>query len=106
MSRCLAQGSAPARGAESREAPRASWATSARVALHRRDCRGADAKGVVGILHLDPHGKARCETDPVEGALDARQPIDAGAVLRQHRPPEPNDRAPEVLVGLRLQIEV
>ena len=99
-------GSAPARGAENRGERGRHRRPRAQVPLHRRYRRGADAKGVVGILHLDAHGKARRETDPVKGALDARQSIDAGAVLRQHRPTEPNDRAAEMLAGLRLQIEV
>ena len=59
-----------------------------------------------GLSTLMRIGKARGETDPVERALDARQSIDACAVLRQHGPTEPNDSAAEMLAGLRLQINI
>ena len=59
-----------------------------------------------GLSTLMRIGKARRETDPIKRALDARQSVDACAVLRQHRPTEPNDSAAEVLAGLRLQIKI
>src|SRR4029077_4519238 len=60
----------------------------------------------VGILDPDPQGEARRETNPVERAVDAWESIHAGSVLRQHRPAEPDDRAPKAPAGLRLEIQV
>src|SRR5215510_5036939 len=37
------------------------------------DGRGAEPKGLVGILDLDPHGEPRGEAHPVDRLLDARQ---------------------------------
>src|SRR5215472_13304616 len=65
-----------------------------------------DAKGIIRIVHFDAYREARRETDPVKRALDARQAVDACAVLRQHGPTEPNHSAAEMPAGLRLQINI
>src|SRR5262245_33325447 len=94
-SRCRVRVSAPALVAGTRrEAPPSSAHASER-AMHRRDGRGADPEGVVGILDLDAYRKARGQPDPVERALDARQSVHAGAVLGRDGPPQTDDGASE-----------
>src|SRR5437879_3418558 len=83
-------------GAGSRRTRPWSTALALERAMHGRDGRGPDAEGLVRVLDLDAHGEARRQPDPVERALDAGQSIDAGPVLRQHGPAEPDDRASEM----------
>src|SRR5215469_2056501 len=75
-------------------------------AAHRCYRGSTNAKGIIRIVHFDAYREARGEADPVKRALDARQPVDACAVLRQHGPTEPNDSAAEMPAGLRLQIKI
>src|SRR4029077_18805358 len=75
-------------------------------AVNRGDGGGPYPERFVGVLHLDAYRKARREPDPVEGPLDARQPVDAGAILRQHGPSQADNRAAEVSPGMRLAIDV
>src|SRR5262249_17834994 len=86
----------PGVGASSRrrKAPHAATRLPFRVskgAVNGGDRGGADPERLVGILHLDAHGEAGREADPVERSLDARQPVDARAVLREHRPAQADD---------------
>src|SRR5262245_14179861 len=70
------------------------------------DGRGAQAEGRVGIFDLDAHREPGGETHPVDRLLDARESHDARAVLREHRPSEPDHRSPEALARLRLEANV
>src|SRR6266704_521761 len=64
----------------------------------------ANTKGIIRVVYFDAYRETRGEADPVKRALDPRQSIDACAVLRQHRPTEPNDSAAEMPAFLCLQI--
>src|SRR5262245_16667339 len=61
------------------------------------DSRGADAEGLVGILHLDAYREPCGEAHPVDRLLDSRKPHHAGSVFREHRPSEADHGAPKTL---------
>src|SRR6266478_2430751 len=75
-------------------------------AVNRGDGGGPYPERFVRVFHLDAYRKARREPDPVQRPLDARQPVDAGAILRQYGPSQADDRAAEVPPGMRLEIDV
>src|SRR6266508_1806502 len=106
MWRCLFPGSTRARGVETRGGWKRSSIDGAPGAAHGCYSGSANTKGIIRVVHFDAYRETRGEADPVKRALDPRQSIDACAVLRQHRPTEPNDSAAEMPAGLRLQINI
>src|SRR5216683_4051103 len=101
----------PGVGASSRRRKVTHAATRSPIRAAERSANGGDRGGAyperfVRVLHLDAHGKAGGKPDPVEGPLDARQPVDARAVLRRHGPTQADDGAAEMPAWLGLKIDV
>src|SRR5256886_3140952 len=70
------------------------------------DCRGPNAEGVIRVVETDTHGKPLGEADPVELPVDLRQPHDTRAAVGDHGPTQPNYSPVEVLVWLRLEVNI
>src|SRR5215831_14750675 len=70
------------------------------------DCRGPDAKGVIRIVEADTDGKPLGEADPVELPVDLRQPHGARAAVGDHGPAQPDHGPVEVLIRLRLEVNL
>src|SRR2546426_6559351 len=70
------------------------------------DCRGPNAEGVIRVVETDTHGKPLGEADPVELPVDLRQPHGTRAAVGDHGPTQPNYSPVEVLVGLRLEVNI
>src|SRR5262249_17822992 len=65
-----------------------------------------NAEGVIRVVETDTHGKALGEADPVELPVDLRQPPSARATVGDDGPAQPNHSSVEVLVGLRLEVNL
>src|SRR6266446_8987118 len=70
------------------------------------DCRGPNAEGVIRVVETDTHGKPLGEADPVELPVDLRQPHGARAAVGNHRPAQPHHGPVEVLIRLRLEVNI
>src|SRR5499426_1989524 len=70
------------------------------------DCRGTNAEGVIRVVKTDTHGKPLGEADPVELPVDLRQPVGARAAVGDHGPAQPDHGPVEVLVRLRLEVNI
>src|SRR5262245_57133487 len=76
------------------------------LVTYGHDCRGTNAEGVIRVVETDTHGKPLGETDPVELPVDLRQPHDARAAVGDHRPAQPHHGPVEVLMRLRLEVNI
>src|SRR5262249_48835695 len=70
------------------------------------DCRGTNAQGADRVVKTDAHGKPLSEADPVELPVDLRQPVGARAAVRDHGPAQPDHGPVEVLIRLRLEVNI
>src|SRR5215831_16815418 len=76
------------------------------LVTYGHDCRGTNAKGVIRVVKTDTHGKPLSEADPVELPVDLRQPVGARAAVRDHGPAQPDHGPVEVLIRLRLEVNI
>src|SRR5262249_671701 len=70
------------------------------------DRRGTNAEGVIRVVKTDTHWKALGEAAPVELPVDLRQPHGARAAVRDHGPAQPDHGPVEVLMRLRLEVNI
>src|SRR5215831_14619716 len=70
------------------------------------DRRGTYAEGVIRVVETDTHGKPLGEADPVELPVDLRQPVGARATVWNHGPAQPHHGPVEVLIRLRLEVNI
>src|SRR5262245_39017262 len=70
------------------------------------DCRGPNAEGVIRVVETDTHGNPLGEADPVELPIDLRQPHGARAAVGDHGPAQPDHGPVEVLIRLRLEVNI
>src|SRR6266852_5469899 len=70
------------------------------------DRRGTNAEGVIRVVETDTDGKPLGEADPVELPVDLRQPHGARAAVGDHGPAQTNHGPVEVLIRLRLEVNI
>src|SRR5262245_41556717 len=76
------------------------------LVTYGHDRRGPNAEGVIRVVETDTHGKPLGEADPVELPVDLRQPVGARAAVGDHRPAQPHHGPVEVLIRLRLEVNI
>src|SRR5262249_7808434 len=76
------------------------------LVTYGHDCRGTNAEGIIRVVETDTHRKPLGEADPVELPVDLRQPHSARAAVGDHGPAQPDHGPVEVLVWLRLEVNL